>query len=77
MLRHRRPKPVHLTTVANRDLRESALSEVDGCDPAIAVPGQRIGTVLARSGELPVRFHPMIRPYHRFPGVRGSVAAAT
>lgn len=46
------------------------VSEVDGYDLAVKVPGQRIGTALAalvRSGELPERFHPMIKPYHRFP----------
>jgi len=46
------------------------VSEVDGYDLAFAVPAQRIGTALAalaRSGELPARFHPMIKPYHRFP----------
>ncbi|WP_439658676.1 hypothetical protein ACSHWB_40840 [Lentzea sp. HUAS TT2] len=46
------------------------VSEVDGYDLAFKVPGQRIGTALAalvRSGELPERFHPMIKPYHRFP----------
>ncbi|WNV87555.1 hypothetical protein [Umezawaea sp. Da 62-37] len=46
------------------------VSEVDGYDLAFAVPGQRIGTALAalaRSGELPARFHPMIKAYHRFP----------
>jgi hypothetical protein len=46
------------------------VSEVDGYDLAFAVPAQRIGTALAalaRSGELPERFHPMIKPYHRFP----------
>ncbi|MFJ5987044.1 hypothetical protein [Lentzea sp. NPDC092896] len=46
------------------------VSEVDGYDLAFGVPAQRIGTALAaltRSGELPARFHPMIKPYHRFP----------
>ncbi|HEX7309094.1 hypothetical protein [Lentzea sp.] len=46
------------------------VSEVDGYDLAFAVPGQRIGTALvalARSGGLPARFHPMVKPYHRFP----------
>ncbi|MDX8050798.1 hypothetical protein SK571_15520 [Lentzea sp. BCCO 10_0798] len=46
------------------------VSEVDGYDLAFAVPAQRIGTALAalaRSGGLPARFHPMIKPYHRFP----------
>ncbi|PRY38932.1 hypothetical protein [Umezawaea tangerina] len=46
------------------------VSEVDGYDLAFKVPAQRIGTALtalARSGELPTRFHPMIKPYHRFP----------
>ncbi|GHH39948.1 hypothetical protein [Lentzea cavernae] len=48
----------------------SVVSEVDGYDLAFAVPAQRIGTALvalARSGGLPVRFHPMVKPYHRFP----------
>ncbi|MDX3658934.1 hypothetical protein PV646_16650 [Streptomyces sp. ID05-26A] len=47
-----------------------AVSEVDGYDLAFAVPAQRIGTALAalaRSGGLPARFHPMVKPYHRFP----------
>ncbi|WP_330275288.1 hypothetical protein OG205_06310 [Lentzea sp. NBC_00516] len=46
------------------------VSEVDGYDLAFGVPAQRIGTALAalaRSGGLPPRFHPMIKPYHRFP----------
>ncbi|GGM87008.1 hypothetical protein GCM10011609_24490 [Lentzea pudingi] len=46
------------------------VSEVDGYDLAFAVPGQRIGTALAalaRSGGLPARFQPMVKPYHRFP----------
>ncbi|MGW6443447.1 hypothetical protein [Lentzea sp. NPDC055074] len=46
------------------------VSEVDGYDLAFAVPAQRIGTALAalaRSGGLPGRFHPMVKPYHRFP----------
>ena len=46
------------------------VSEVDGYDLAFAVPGQRIGTALAalaRSGGLPARFYPMVKPYHRFP----------
>lgn len=43
---------------------------MDGYDLAFGVPAQRIGTALAalaRSGGLPPRFHPMIKPYHRFP----------
>ncbi|MFD4636004.1 hypothetical protein ACFWN2_01745 [Lentzea sp. NPDC058436] len=46
------------------------VSEVDGYDLAFRVPGQRIATALtalARSGGLPARFHPMIKPYHHFP----------
>ncbi|SES29749.1 hypothetical protein [Lentzea albida] len=46
------------------------VSEVDGYDLAFRVPGERIGTALAalaRSGGLPERFHPMVKPYHRFP----------
>ncbi|MEV6717637.1 hypothetical protein AB0M48_37010 [Lentzea sp. NPDC051208] len=46
------------------------VSELDGYDLAFAVPAQRIGTALAAlawSGGLPARFHPMIKPYHRFP----------
>ncbi|MFD9697616.1 hypothetical protein [Lentzea sp. NPDC059081] len=46
-----------------------AVSEVDGYDLAFKVPALRIGTALtalARSGGLPERFHPMIKPYHRF-----------
>ena len=46
------------------------VSEVDGYDLAFTVPAQRIGTALAalaRSGGLPARFHPMVKPYHRFP----------
>lgn len=42
----------------------------DGYDLAFRTPGLRIGTALAalaRAGELPDRFHPMIKPYHRFP----------
>ncbi|KOV78054.1 hypothetical protein [Nocardia sp. NRRL S-836] len=46
------------------------VSELDGYDLAFAVPAQRIGTALvalARSGGLPERFHPMIKPYHQYP----------
>jgi hypothetical protein len=42
----------------------------DGYDLAFRTPGLRIGTALAalaRAGDLPARFHPMIRPYHRYP----------
>ncbi|GLY50641.1 hypothetical protein [Lentzea sp. NBRC 102530] len=46
------------------------VSEVEGHDLAFQVPGQRIGTALAalaRSGGVPEHFHPMVKPYHRFP----------
>ncbi|MEU7479807.1 hypothetical protein AB0A63_27710 [Lentzea sp. NPDC042327] len=46
------------------------VSELDGHDLAFQVPGERIGTALAalaRSGGLPERFRPMVKPYHRFP----------
>ncbi|WP_394619695.1 hypothetical protein JNUCC0626_11515 [Lentzea sp. JNUCC 0626] len=46
------------------------VSEVEGHDLAFQVPGQRIGTALAalaRSGGVPDRFRPMVKPYHRFP----------
>ncbi|MFD5824156.1 hypothetical protein [Lentzea sp. NPDC060358] len=46
------------------------VSELDGHELAFRVPAQRIGTALvalARSGGLPGRFHPMVKPYHRFP----------
>ncbi|MET9230085.1 hypothetical protein [Lentzea sp. NPDC003310] len=62
---------------AHRDRAETFLddwlptvSEMDGYDLATDVPAARIGTALttlARSGGLPVRFHPMVKPYHRFP----------
>lgn len=46
------------------------VAETDGYDLAFRTPGLRIGTALAalaRAGDLPARFHPMIKPYHRFP----------
>ncbi|HUQ56356.1 hypothetical protein [Lentzea sp.] len=46
------------------------VSAMDGHDLAFAVPAHRIGTALtalARSRGLRARFHPMIKPYHRFP----------
>lgn len=44
--------------------------ETDGYDLAFRTPGLRIGTALAalaRAGDLPTRFHPMVKPYHRYP----------
>ncbi|GAB1510892.1 hypothetical protein [Actinophytocola sp. KF-1] len=46
------------------------VSELDGYDLAFDTPAQRIGTALlalARSGDLPERFHPMVKPYHAVP----------
>ena len=46
------------------------VAETDGHDLAFRTPGPRIGTALAalaRAGDLPARFHPMIKPYHRYP----------
>ena len=46
------------------------VAELDGYDLAFGTPGQRIGTALAalaRVDALPVRHHPLIRPFHRYP----------
>jgi hypothetical protein len=45
------------------------VSELDGYDLAFATPAQRIGAALlalARAGDLPARFHSMVKPYHQF-----------